>query len=406
MLSGVVLLYAAHAVVALAPARATATARHASVHAQSEPAAAAREPIAYYRDPDDAYFEKLAKLPPVDEAAVDALVAERSRLRAAFEYDAADAVKAQILALGVTVVDVRGQEAWYVTPRHSRTLEAAEAAEVEEGRAASASPRRKGGRDLGPRGHDFERAGGGAKGKAGQVSLGEVDRRLAARLAAKLRGRYSDADAELEALESRRESPRAAHSEQAVGPTLPRRLFAASLHGGAWCEQALEALGIRVCDATKRWRADGEAFGSGYERTVGDGDEDVPALDTAPIEQLLLARARAKQARDFGKADALRGELRAAHSVIVDDQRRAWRRVRLYGDYYRVGPRVGKAEPKIGKLLTTLSQAASGERAALLEELGAMGVQVDEGRGTWRRPRRTPEELAAAAALRGEAESK
>jgi len=161
-----------------------------------------------------------------------------------------------------------------------------------------------------------------------------------------------------------------------------------------------------VCDATKRWRADGEAFGSGYERTVGDGDEDVPALDTAPIEQLLLARARAKQARDFGKADALRGELRAAHSVIVDDQRRAWRRVRLYGDYYRVGPRVGKAEPKIGKLLTTLSQAASGERAALLEELGAMGVQVDEGRGTWRRPRRTPEELAAAAALRGEAESK
>mmetsp|Transcript_16778 Transcript_16778/g.49230 ORF Transcript_16778/g.49230 Transcript_16778/m.49230 type:complete len:370 (+) Transcript_16778:68-1177(+) len=369
MLSGVVLLYASHAVVrvALAPARATATARHASVHAQSEPAAAAREPIAYYRDPDDAYFEKLAKLPPVDEAAVDALVAERSRLRAAFEYDAADAVKAQILALGVTVVDVRGQEAWYVTPRHSRTLEAAEAAEVEEGRAASASPRRKGGRDLGPRGHDFERTGGGAKGKAGQVSLGEVDRRLAARLAAKLRGRYSDADAELE---------------------------------------ALEALGIRVCDATKRWRADGEAFGSGYERTVGDGDEDVPALDTAPIEQLLLARARAKQARDFGKADALRGELRAAHSVIVDDQRRAWRRVRLYGDYYRVGPRVGKAEPKIGKLLTTLSQAASGERAALLEELGAMGVQVDEGRGTWRRPRRTPEELAAAAALRGEAESK
>lgn len=179
MLSGVVLLFSAHAVVrALAPARATATARHASVHAQSEPAAAAREPIAYYRDPDDAYFEKLAKLPPVDEAAVDALVAERSRLRAAFEYDAADAVKAQILALGVTVVDVRGQEAWYVTPRHSRTLEAAEAAEVEEGRAASASPRRKGGRDLGPRGHDFERAGGGAKGKAGQVSLGEVGRRL------------------------------------------------------------------------------------------------------------------------------------------------------------------------------------------------------------------------------------
>ena len=183
MLSGVVLLYAAHAVVrvALAPARATATARHArhaSVHAQSEPAAAAREPIAYYRDPDDAYFEKLAKLPPVDEAAVDALVAERSRLRAALEYDAADAVKAQILALGVTVVDVRGQEAWYVTPRHSRTLEAAEAAEVEEGRAASASPRRKGGRDLGPRGHDYERTGGGAKGKAGQVSLGEVGRRL------------------------------------------------------------------------------------------------------------------------------------------------------------------------------------------------------------------------------------
>mmetsp|Transcript_16624 Transcript_16624/g.55921 ORF Transcript_16624/g.55921 Transcript_16624/m.55921 type:complete len:107 (+) Transcript_16624:679-999(+) len=96
-----------------------------------------------------------------------------------------------------------------------------------------------------------------------------------------MHGRYSDADAELE---------------------------------------ALEALGIRVCDATKRWRADGEAFGSGYERTVGDGDEDVPALDTAPIEQLLIARARAKQARDFGKADALRGEYRAAATLQRRDR--------------------------------------------------------------------------------------
>ena len=44
------------------------------------------------------------------------------------------------------------------------------------------------------------------------------------------------------------------------------------------------------------------------------------ALDTAPIEQLLIARARAKQARDFGKADALRGEYRAAATLQRRDR--------------------------------------------------------------------------------------
>ena len=44
----------------------------------------------------------------VDKAQVEALVARRNELRAAGEYEGADGIKAELKALGVTVVDADG----------------------------------------------------------------------------------------------------------------------------------------------------------------------------------------------------------------------------------------------------------------------------------------------------------
>jgi hypothetical protein len=355
--------------VAVAPAEATTV--------EMQPASAPeREAIVYFRDHDDAHYERLSGKPPVDEELVNSLVAKRSLLRAQRRYDEADVVKAAVVAMGVTIVDMRGREAWYVTPRHSRYVD-------DQPEISQAEATKKPWRDLGPRGHDYSRTGGGAKGKAGQVSLGKIDDLLAARLMAKLRANFELADAKRDELES---------------------------------------LGVIVCDETKQWRADGLPFESAlaaakeaaaaadeYVRGPGDGDADAPDLDTSLIMSLLTARLTAKRRRDFARADAITATMRAEHSVVVDDRRKAWRVVRLYGEYHRVGGKVGKAEPKIGALLTKLTAcrqpwwseepgAAEAEADSILSELAAMGVQVDERSKTWKRPRRTNEEMAAAKA--------
>ena len=355
--------------VAVAPAEATEVA----VKPDSAPE---RDAIVYFRDHDDAHYERLSGKPPVDEELVNSLVAKRSLLRAQRRYDEADVVKAAIVAMGVTIVDMRGREAWYVTPRHSRYVD-------DQPEILPAEATKKKWRDLGPRGHDYSRTGGGAKGKAGQVSLGKIDDLLAARLMAKLQANFELADAKRDELES---------------------------------------LGVTVCDETMLWRADGLPFESAlaaaneaaaaaneYVRGPGDGDVDAPDLDTSPILELITARLTAKRRRDFARADALTATLRTEHSVVVDDRRKAWRVVRLYGEYHRVGGKVGKAEPKIGTLLTKLTAcrqpwwseepgAAVVEADSILRELAAMGVQVDERSKTWKRPRRTDEEMASAKA--------
>jgi len=325
------------------------------IMAETEPE---RDAIKYFRDPDDAYFEKQQGLPPVDEALVDQLVAERAVMRACRDYESADLVKAKVLEMGVTIVDMRGREAWYVTKRHSRYIGLDE---------PEPEPPSKPQREFGPRGHDYERVGGGAKGKAGQTSLGAIDEMLAARLMAKLKGNFKRADGK---------------------------------------RAELAALGVAICDETKQWRADGLSFGEGkgveclYERVPGDGDAETTGLDVAPIVSLLVSRTAAKRRRDFVTADAAAEALRTEHSVIVDDKRKTWRVVKLYGGLYRVGSKVGQAEPKIGRLLTRRSERLEShgegdeEAIRLGEELKLMGVQVDDHRGTWKRPKRSQEEMA------------
>lgn len=293
----------------------------------------------------------------MDEDLVDSLCAERSELRARREYEKADAIKAQILAMGVTVVDQRDREGWYVTQRSSRVLE-------DERPAPSERRARREPRDFGPRGHDYERTGEQPQDKA--LSEEAVDELLAARLLCKLKGNFARADA---------------------------------------CLSELKTLGVSVCDKTKKWRADGVKFegelSSAYERIAGDGDADSLDLDPAPILALIAARAAAKGQRDFSEADALAQTLRSKYRVVVDDRRKKWRVVRFYGDYFRIGPKVGKAEPKIGELLARRTERlrehgeADEEATRIVGELAAMGVQLDERSKTWKRPRRSDEEMAA-----------
>ena len=323
-----------------------------------------RVPRVYVRDPDDSYFEREQGRTPIDEGMISALVAERSSLRASCQYDDADAIKAKCLALGVTIVDMRGAESWYVTPRWSRYTgpdpDVSASAKKKKLRS-EANP------GFGERGHDYSRTGGGAKGKAGQTSLKTVDDILANRLEAKLQAQFDRADAFL---------------------------------------MELGALGVSVCDETKQWRADGVPFESAlvaaaeYQRVAGDGDDNLSELDEAAILSLLAGRLAAKRRRDFSTADDIAASLRRDHSVIVDDQRRAWRVVRFYGDYHRVGTKVGRAEPKIGELLTELSVRrrehgdADVQVASVSEQLASMGVLLDEERKTWKRPKRTEEQMA------------
>ena len=64
-----------------------------------------------------------------------------------------------------------------------------------------------------------------------------------------------------------------------------------------------------------------------------EGDLDAP-VDEPTIERILADRMQAKLKRDFAEADALRDELRDAHSVEIFDKRRTWR---LIGSKKRTG---------------------------------------------------------------------
>ena len=82
--------------------------------------------------------------------------------------------------------------------------------------------------------------------------------------------------------------------------------------------------GIRVDDKRQTWssRRRGQAAG-GYSFR-GDVDELDPAF-IEMVESILARRARAKKARDWVVADALRDELMIDHGVQVLDREHVWR---------------------------------------------------------------------------------
>jgi len=185
----------------------------------------------YVRDPDDDGSA-------VDEGAVNALLAERSQCKRARDFDSADAIRDELKAVhGVSVWDK--DLMWR--------------------------------KDLGPRGHDYEREGGAS---ASGMAEAEVDALLAERLRAKFARDFGAADAIQEDLFER---------------------------------------GVRVHDGMKVWRDDGEGFGDERRsdgrpgRTVGSrsfNDEpygmslesgDVDDDAAAAIASLVAERLQAKR---------------------------------------------------------------------------------------------------------------
>ena len=101
----------------------------------------------------------------------------------------------------------------------------------------------------------------------------------------------------------------------------------------------LADLGVSIDDTLRQWRADGKLFdATAWSRIAGDGD--TGEVDEKQVVALIERRAEAKSSADYVTADALAAELRSTHSVVLDDKGRTWRVVVEFGGYYRVGPSV------------------------------------------------------------------
>eukprot|EP00316_Scyphosphaera_apsteinii_P021232 CAMPEP_0119310642 /NCGR_PEP_ID=MMETSP1333-20130426/19687_1 /TAXON_ID=418940 /ORGANISM="Scyphosphaera apsteinii, Strain RCC1455" /LENGTH=363 /DNA_ID=CAMNT_0007314861 /DNA_START=124 /DNA_END=1215 /DNA_ORIENTATION=- len=298
--------------------------------------------------------------PGVNLTLLENLISERAVLRAKREYEAADMLKAVIQSMGATLVDRPGREAWYLTPRYDRS-ERRDEQDVTDSIGSAQNGR----------GHGYQRMGGPMRGAAARFPMWKVDRLLGERETAL---QASDTEKAAELLDQ------------------------------------LHEAGISLCDVVKRWRGDGLCtFTSDYARIAGDGDDEFDDKAAVAVLVLLEERTNAKRRQNYLRADEIARELRTVHSVVVDDARRSWRVVKQSGGFYRVGPKVGKAEAKIIKLLQALGTAgqegdsvAGANAAAVTRTLSRMGVQLNEQQMTWRRPLRTREELEAAASRKAQ----
>ena len=79
--------------------------------------------------------------------------------------------------------------------------------------------------------------------------------------------------------------------------------------------------GVTVSDDARQWRADGLSFVYAYRRDGGDGGRS--AAEVGAVEDLLRERGVAKSRKQYDASDAILEELRAL-GVDVDDKARSW----------------------------------------------------------------------------------
>ena len=183
----------------------------------------------------------------------------------------------------------------------------------------------------------------------------------------------------------------------------------------------LEARGVAVSDDARSWRADGRSFVYRYTQEPGAHRCDAAAA-AAEAEALIGTRGQAKQARDYGLADAHLDDLLDL-GVVIDDTRRCWRFVELTGegrtgpgvarraseraagrsgagraatggehDYVRaeddVAPLDHRLLAEVDALIGRRLAAKRGHRFHVADELQAqllnLGVEVDDSRREWR----------------------
>ena len=290
----------------------------------------------------------------VDEAAVDALLAERVQMKRRRLFDEADAIRDELQRVhGVSVWD--RERVW-------RT-----------GRGGGRSQRQRGPpRSLPACGHDYE-CGNSDSSQSG-MGVDEIDAILAERLQCKFRRDFQRADA------------------------LQEELF---------------SMGVRVHDGLKLWRDDGGGFGDemgrnnkpGRQRnsrqdratyTMDPDSDDVEDEDKEEIEKLVAQRLEAKFERDYATADAIREQLQNEYDVKVDDRKRKW----MVGDqpfrgapdlndpYTRRGggdvEDVSKVEELVEERADAKARRDYAAADAIRDQLNAMGISVDDRSREWR----------------------
>ena len=217
----------------------------------------------------------------LDEAAVDALLAERLQAKFARDFSTADVIQDELSRAGVRVHD--RQKVWR-----------ADGEGFDDDRGGGGRFERGGGR--GER-RDGPYAQSSLSAPLEPADVAEVEAQLALRTEMKMARDFDAADAIRDSLRER------------YGVEVNDRLRAWSV-GGDFDEASPRD--------NKRDRPDLAPF---VRRGGGDLSDD----DVASVQAQIEARIEAKKSRDYERADAIREELQAAFSVTIDDRSREWR---------------------------------------------------------------------------------
>ena len=342
---------------------------------------------------------------PIDVARVEELIAERSDLRMARDYEGADAVRDELRGMGVTVHD-REME-WFVGRGGSGARSGYDSGSG-GGRYNDGGGERRSFRtpqDFGPDGHDYVRDERDAS-ELPDGALEEINDLLARRLEAKMKRAFNTADGLKDQLRAFGVSVDDREKVWRYAPVVPR-VFGPDGHDYTRAEddstelgedqlarintllkqrmeakmarrfeeadgyhEELKSLNVFLNDKLKGWRADGGMFPT-HARIDGDGDvEGAEPVDEQAVNGLLADRSLARKDQDYDAADAIVARLRDEFSVVLDDKRGTWRRVMMVGGYFQVGPRVDVAlVEQVRRLVHGRSQRAV-EPTCMLRPVG------------------------------------
>ena len=110
--------------------------------------------------------------------------------------------------------------------------------------------------------------------------------------------------------------------------TMIRERFEAKLardfdEADALLAQLYDTYGVSVNDGSKQWRADGRSFERRYKR-IG---EPAAGVDEAAVEALISERTAVRKERNYRRADQILAELLEVHGVVIVDSAYTWRYV-------------------------------------------------------------------------------
>lgn len=289
----------------------------------------------------------------VDEDAVMDLINQRTEARRNRDFDAADAIREDLMHNYSVGIDDR-ENTWRTGCSASgsgmRFGGGGRGRDRDGGRGGRGG--RGGGRrqkDFGPNGHDYELSADASE-NTSQLSEEEIHSMLADRLQAKMSRNFQVADSiQMELIDS----------------------------------------GVFVHDGMKEWRADGVPYGSfeggrGPGRTAGSRSDrdrgytkspysaDLEGVADSLIDGLVEERLKFKMSRQYDKADAVREGLRTKFNVLIDDRVKQWSVGGDFGEEHNMQRQIADKFAQRGYIKSTSSLSLSEEDEQYIQE------QVDE----------------------------